>query len=159
MTVSNEVRAVAGKKFYIGTAMTPADNLTNSSFTSMTWTQVNGWETCGKLGDTRSEINVSLIDTARDTTALGTKQGGKFTNNFARLVSDAGQAALEAARAAGVNYAFKVEGNEAGATTVSQRLFVGVVTDASLTGGSANTIDMLAASIAINSNLVVVAAT
>lgn len=158
MAVSSEVRLIAGQKFFIGTTMTPADNLTNSSFTSMTWTQVNGWSNMGEMGDVRAESDINLIDSTRTVTALGTKSGGKPPLTFARKNGDAGQAAMIAARDAGVNYAFKIEGNEAGATTVSQQLFVGVVSKGTRVRGDANSVDTLSFAIAINSNTVEVAA-
>lgn len=159
MAVSSEARPVAGKKLYIGTAMSPSDSLTNSSFTGQTWTLIDGWETQGKIGDARAAVKVSYINQARDVTMAGTKDAGAFSNNFIKLSGNAGQAALVAAQAAGANYAFKLEGNEAGATTVSQKLFVGVVLDTSDTGGGANAVDMMAANIQVNSNIVIVAAT
>lgn len=159
MAVSSEVRPVAGKKIYIGGAMTPSDSLTNSSFSSQTWTQIKGWETAGAIGDSAATITVALIDTARDTKVKGTKNAGSMTNNFARLNGDAGQTALIAAAADNQNYAFKIEGNEAGATTVSQLLFVGLPMSTPMTGGNANTADMMSCNIEVNSNIVKVAAT
>lgn len=155
---------VAGCRFYIGTALDDkATDFTEADFASVTWKAVDGWEQMGAFGDTAQVITTSLINRGRDVKQKGTRNAGQMQNVFALVPADEGQVALIAAEKTNLNYAFKVELNDKPATGTapapSQRLFVGLVTSAQESGGEANTIQKLNASIEINSNIVHVAAT
>lgn len=152
---------IAGQKIFIGDA-TPsqADDFVAGDFSGITWVEIDGWATSGAAGDNANLITQPLINRGRDIKLKGTANAGQMQNQFAVLAGDAGQEDLIAAAAASDknNYAFKIEGNESGVTSVSQRLFIGLVMSASETGGDANTARMLDVTIEINSNIVSVPA-
>lgn len=102
--------STAGCKFYIGTAMaaTLAD-FTETSFASVTWTEVDGWMTKGDLGDSAEEIVTPLINRGRTVKQKGTFDAGTMENVFAWTPTDPGQLALIAASKTRTEYAMKVE--------------------------------------------------
>ncbi|GGZ21716.1 hypothetical protein [Asticcacaulis endophyticus] len=111
--MSGDLYAVAGKRFYLGPAIAlKAANYIYSELASLTYTEVDGWETHGAIGDTAQVITTSLINRARDTKQKGTKNAGSMENNFAYVPGDAGQALLDAAVASNSNYAVKILGND-----------------------------------------------
>jgi hypothetical protein len=151
---------VAGCKISISTTpfTVPDGDVTAASFTSVTWTEIGGWETMGALGDTSELIVAQLIGEGRDSKTKGTRNAGSMENNFAVLPTNAGQIALIAAEATRNAYAFRIEYNDAPATgaspTPSRRMFAGVVMGAAETGGSANTVRMLQSTIEVTTNIV-----
>lgn len=157
---------VAGAKIFIGGAAmaTQADDFEESDFASVSWTEIDGWETMGTIGDTAQVITTSLINRGRDVKQKGTRNAGSMQNVFAVLSDDAGQTALIAAEKTSSNYPFKIEFDDAAAGPASptpepsKRYFVGLVTSAQEAGGGANTVQKLNATIEINSNIVPVAA-
>lgn len=107
---------VAGKKFFIGGIMaTKKEDFVAADFDGQDWTEVDGWETHGAIGDAGALITTALINRGRDVKQKGTANGGSMQNNFAILSADPGQIALIAAAqpANKNNYAFKIEGNDA----------------------------------------------
>lgn len=149
---------VAGMKIYIGgTKTTQTSDFVAGDFASESWTEVDGWETCGAFGDAAQVITTSLINRGRDLKQKGTKNAGSMQCNFAQIDGDSGQAKLLTASQSTSNYAFRVDGSETGGTP-SKRYFVGLVMGFSEQGGSANSIRMIQANIEINSNIVRVAA-
>lgn len=155
---------VAGCKIYIGTALDDkSTDFVESDFSSVTWKEIDGWQQMGTAGDTAQIITTSLINRNRDLKQKGTRNAGSMENVFAIVPTDEGQIALIAAEKTNLNYAFKIELNDKPASGAapkpSQRLFVGLVTSAAEAGGEANTMQMLNATIEINSNIVHVAAT
>lgn len=158
--------AVAGQKIFIGTQLDDqADDFVASDFTSIVWTEIDGWSQCGSVGDTAALITTALINRGRDLKQKGTKNAGSMQNVFAIIPDDPGQIALIAASNTNKNYAFKIENNDAATSPPSpvpqpsKRYFVGLVMTAEEPGGEANTIQNLNATIEINSNIVKVAAT
>jgi hypothetical protein len=154
---------VAGCKIYIGGVLSDkSTDFTESDFASQSWTQIDGWTQMGSAGDTAQVITTSLINRNRDVKQKGTRNAGSMENVFTIIPTDAGQVALIAAEKTSNNYAFKVELNDTPASgsapTPSQRLFIGLVTSVAEAGGEANTMQMLNATIEINSNIVHVAA-
>lgn len=150
---------VAGMKIYIGGVLSDkSTDFISSDFAAQVWTEIDGWSKMGSLDDAAAEITTALINRGRDQKQKGTAAAPSMQNEFAVIGTDAGQIALIAAARPSVkdNYAFKILGNETG--TPSQRLFVGLVMSAAEQGGDANTIQMLTSTIAINSNVVKVAA-
>lgn len=162
----SDMYPVAGAKFYIGGAAmaTQADDFDASDFASVSWTEIDGWETMGAVGDTAQIITTSLINRGRDVKQKGTRNAGSMQNQFAVLPTDAGQIALIAAEATRNNYPFKIEFDDAASgpasptPTPTTRYFVGLVTSAQETGGGANTARMFSCTIEVNSNVVSVAA-
>lgn len=153
---------VAGMKIYIGGVL--ADKSTDfiaSDFSGQSWIEIDGWKTMGSLDDTAAEITTSLINRGRDQKQKGTAQAPSMQNQFASIPADPGQIALKlAAKPSNKNnYAFKIEGNDSLGGSNSQRLFIALAMGAGEVGGDANTIQMLNGTLAINSNIVPVAAT
>lgn len=107
------LQSVNGSKFYIGTRVALPTNLTvaASDFAaqSQEWLEVKGWTQSGSLGDTRSEISQSFIDSDRDATLKGTANSAAMENTFAPMPNDPGQQRMAAAANDCSNYAFKVE--------------------------------------------------
>lgn len=134
--MSADLFAVAGKKIYIGGVLsTKKTDFVEADFASQTWTEIDGWETHGAIGDTAALITTALINRTRDIKQKGTANAGQMQNNFAIIRDDAGQIALRAAGAASnkYNYAFKIEGNDTPAVTTATITATiaapGVVTD------------------------------
>ncbi|MGY2048911.1 hypothetical protein [Methylobacterium sp. JK268] len=155
---------VAGCKFYMTSApmAEPDETLDATAFASVSWTEVKNWKEMGTFGDAAQVITDQIIGDGRDHKALGTKNAGSMQNVFSNDPTDPGQQALAAAAGTNVNYGFKIEFNDKPATGSSPknslRYFVGLVATAPETGGTANTIRNLNATIEINSKIVRVAA-
>ena len=154
---------VSGSKFSIGTVLDekPTDFVVGD-FSAIVWTEVAKWTQMGDFGDESTAIPVQIIGEARDKAQAGTDDAGTMQNVFANVPTDPGQQALFAAKKAKTNFAFKIELNDkpvVGASPKnSLRYFVGIVMSARETGGSANTIRNLTATVKINSNIVQVPA-
>lgn len=150
---------VAGCKFFIGTPVDekPTDHVV-ADFSSIVWTEVTKWTQMGDLGDEASPIPLQVIGEGREKTQKGTRNAGTMQNIFAVVPGDAGQDAMRAAEKTQNNYAFKIELNDKPAAGASPkngvRYFVGLVMSARETGGAANTVRNLAATVNINSNIV-----
>ncbi|MBN9078519.1 MAG: hypothetical protein BGN87_00145 [Rhizobiales bacterium 65-79] len=152
-----DLYAVAGAKIYIGTvAMArPDDDVDESDFSGVTWTEIADWTQCGAFGDTRSVITTQVISRKRDVKLGGTLNAGQMQNQFATNTGDAGQVALIAAAAGNSNWPFKIEWDDApSGGTPTLNYFIGLVTSAQQAGGGANTVRQLNATIEINSNIV-----
>ncbi|RVJ40806.1 hypothetical protein [Sinorhizobium medicae] len=107
---------VAGAKIYIGAAVNdvPDDaDIVESLFTSVTFTEIKGWQTMGAIGDAAALITESIISSGRDLKAKGTRNAGSMQNNFIILPDDVGQIALIEAEATPYNYPFKLLFNDA----------------------------------------------
>lgn len=101
--------AVAGSRIYIGPTMpTQLADFTASDFDSVVWTEIDGWQTMGAIGDTAEAITTSLINRGRDVKQKGTWNAGSMENTFALVPDDAGQAAMIAASKTRLNYPFKI---------------------------------------------------
>lgn len=154
--------ATAGMKLYIGGVKAEqADDFDAADYAGETWVEIDGWSEVGDYGDAAQTITTSLINRGRDIKQKGTANAGTMANTFAWLPADAGQIALKAA-AAGTNkanYAFKIEHSDTeGNTTPTTDYFIGVVTSFQFSGGDANTVRNVSATIEINSNVLTVAA-
>jgi hypothetical protein len=153
---------VAGMKIYIGGVLADkSSDFVASDFAAQSWVEIDGWQTMGSLDDTAAEITTALINRGRDQKQKGTAQAPSMQNTFAVIPADPGQIALiAAARPSNKNnYAFKIEGNDSLGGSNSQRLFIALAMGAGEAGGEANTIQTLNGTLAINSNIVHVAAT
>jgi hypothetical protein len=146
----SDLFAVAGSKFFIGGVLpSKSVDFVAGDFASQVWVEVDGWETCGALGDAAEVISTPLINRNRVVKQQGTNDAGEWENNFAVLPNDAGQIAMLAAQASPSNYAFKVEW-----ATGEVSRFIGLVSSKTRAGGNANTIQMRSFNVAVNSNLV-----
>ncbi|WP_127524582.1 hypothetical protein [Mesorhizobium sp. Z1-4] len=147
-------QVVAGSRFYIGgTIADQNSDFAESDFSGQSWTEVDGWETMGDLGEEPNIITTSVINRNRDKAQKGTRQVVTMENRFTIYPDDAGQLACIAAEADDDNYAFRLV-----FPSGAQRLFIGLVVSSREIGGTANTPRMLQVNIARNSNVVKVAA-
>lgn len=100
---------VAGDRFFIGGVLNDKNSdFVAADFASQTWVEVDGWETCGPIGDASQEIATDLINRGRTIVQKGTRRSPSMENNFAIVPDDAGQAALYAAERSRFNYAFRI---------------------------------------------------
>lgn len=155
--------ATAGAKLYIGTAKNQKNtDFIESDYTGETWTQISGLENLGSLGDAASSINVDLIDYPRQKTLKGTRSAGTMEVVCAIDNDDAGQTAAIAAEKTPHDYAFRLVLNDAPPAgsdpTPSERLFIAKVMSASEAFDEANSEMKLNLSLAVNSNVVKIAA-
>ncbi len=107
---------VAGSRIYIGPAVTSVpddEDMVASLFTSVVWTEIDGWQTMGAIGDSKALITESAINRGRDIKAGGTKNAGSMQNQFLVLPDDDGQLALIAAENTRHNYPFKIVHDDA----------------------------------------------
>lgn len=152
--------ATAGSKVFIGGVLAmKSDDFVFADFNAQAWTQIKGLDQIGTFGDASQAITQSIIDEARDKTIKGTRNAGTMELVANIDYGDAGQLALIAAEKTPYDYAFKVVFNDAPAGgTPSERYFVGKIMSAAEALNQANNSMMLNSSVAINSNIVRVAA-
>lgn len=157
---------VAGARIFIGPAVTEVpddEDLDATDFASTTWTEIDGWQTMGSIGDSKTLITESAINRGRDIKAAGTKNAGSMQNQFLILPTDVGQIALIAAANTSYNFPFKIEFDDApptgSAPAGTKKLFYGIVMGSPEQGGGANTARMLSSTIEINSEVITVPAT
>lgn len=110
-----EVYSVAGCKFYIGSAPVnlPDADVVEADFASVTWIEVDNYETAGNAGDSAQTNDTNLINRRRTVTQKGSRKAPTRSDNFAAKRSDVGQAAMVAAEATDYNYPFRVDLNDA----------------------------------------------
>lgn len=154
-----ELFPVAGAKIYIGGVLaTKKTDFVAGDFTSQTWVEIDGWSAAGMVGDESAMISKEIINRNRDVQQKGTRKAKVMENRFVINSTDAGQIALIAAEAVKSNYAFKIEYADILTTTGSIRYLIGLVTDVSEVNGEANVLREMNGTLAVNSNLVRVAA-
>lgn len=129
----SDLYAVAGKRLFIGGTLDAKKNdFVLADFNGQSWTEIDGWETHGQIGDSAQAITASLINRQRDIKLKGSFNAGTMENNFAILRSDVGQAALRNAVRSNKNFAFKIQGNDGeigvGATVTMTIASPGVIT-------------------------------
>lgn len=152
--------ATAGSKVYIGGQHDDQDeDFVLADFDGESWTAINKMESIGSFGDSAEVITFDDINANRRKKIKGTRDAGNMELIAGIDYADAGQLALIAAEKTEHNYAVKVVFNDAPAGgTPSERYFVGIVMTAGEALDTANNVMKLNASIAINSNIVRVAA-
>lgn len=148
---------VAGARIYIGPELADKnEDFVASDFpasASEDWTEIDGWQTMGSLGETANQISGSLINRGRDYMMKGTFSASTMDNVFVILPDDPGQMALRAAINSRSNFAFRVA-----FPTGGERLFIALVMSGGDQGGEANTAATMSVQLARNSNVVVVPA-
>jgi hypothetical protein len=156
---------VAGAKIFIGPTVTtvPDDaDIDAADFAAVVWTEIKGWQTMGSIGDNATLITESIISSARDIKAKGTRNAGSMQNNFIIMPTDPGQIALIAAENSPHNFPFKIEFDDAPPTgtapTPTIKYFYGIVMSSQEQGGGANTARLISGNVEINSAIVTVAA-
>lgn len=150
--------ATAGAKFYIGGPLN-GPVVTTTSFTGITWVEVQRLENLGSVGDTSEEITFDEIGVNRRQKLKGTRDAGTMEVVAGIDYDDLGQAAVLAAEATPNDYAFRIVFNDAPAGgTPSERRFVGKVMSVSEQLDTANNVMKLNMRVAVNSNVVRIAA-
>ena len=153
--------ATAGAKLHIGGAMS-ADytaDLDAEDFNGESWVEIAPLESIGSVGDSAEQISFDAIGNARRHKLKGTRDAGTMEVVAAIYYSDAGQIALLAAEKTAHSYAFRLVFNDAPpGGTPSERLFVAKVMSASEALDTANNVMKLNATLAVDSNVVRVAA-
>lgn len=154
--------ATAGSKVYIGAALAmKSADFVEADFTTAlaSAVEIKGLDTIGSFGDTATAVTQPIIGEGRDKTVKGTRSAGNMELVAAIDYADPGQIALLAAEKTIHDYAFRVVFNDAPpGGTPSERLFIGKVMSANEQLDQANNVMKLNASIAINSNVVRIAA-
>lgn len=106
----SDLYPVAGSHYYMGTAAmsVPNEDLDLTDFASVSWIEVDGWQSMGAIGDSANLISTDLINRARTVKQKGTRNAGSMQNNFAVIAADPGQVALIAAANGNSNWPFKI---------------------------------------------------
>lgn len=156
-----DIYPTAGSKIFIGPAMTAGstDKVLADFETSpaLTWTEIGFTESLGSLGDSAESITFDAVGRGRRIKKKGTRDAGTMEIVCGLDYSDAGQTAVRAAEATPNDYAFKIQFNDAPASsgaTPSLRYFVAQVLTANESLEGANNIMKLNISLGINSNIV-----
>lgn len=158
---------VAGNKIAIGPAVNDVpddDDITLTEFTGITsgnWAEIDGWQTMGAHGDSKTLITEPLINRKREAKTGGTTNGGSMQNNFIIIRDDLGQIAVRAAAKTNYNYPIRITYDDAPpgvGSTPTVEYFYAMVMSASEAGGGANTSQLLNATFEINSASVFVEA-
>lgn len=157
--------AAAGSKVFIGTNPIEAKStdFVKSNFTSVTWLEIDPLETIGVIGDQAQEITFASHSNQRETTLKGTRKAQNLELSAGLNLENVGQAKLLEAETTEHNFPFKIVFNDAPATGTapkpSERYMIGLVMNATEEVNDANSVLMLNASVAVNSNIVRVNAT
>lgn len=152
--------ATAGAKVYIGASMAAQSaDFVEGDFSGQSWVEIAWLENIGAFGDESSEVTFDAIGEGRTQKLKGTRNAGNLELVAGIDYTDSGQAALRAAQGTPLDYAFKVEFNDAPeAGTPSLRYFIAKVMSAREELAGANNVMKLSATLGINSNVVPVAA-
>lgn len=100
---------VAGSKIYIGPRVASKLTVTESDFTGVTWTEIEGWTTAASVGDTQNFGSQSVIGDRREIPFKTTITSGQQENTFIPDLNDAGQTLMRQAAGEDGSYAFKIE--------------------------------------------------
>lgn len=154
------IYATNNAKLFIGGVLSDkSTDFTSSDFNAQSWIEVDHVEGLGSFGDTASEITFDAINRGRTQKLKGTLNAGNLEGVAGIDAADVGQIALRAAMKTPYDYAFKVQFNDApNGGTPSQRMFIAKVMSTVEALDTANNVMKLNFSLAINSNIVEVAA-
>lgn len=126
-----------------------------ADFASQSWVEIGWVESIGTFGDESAEITFDAIGEGRTQKLKGVRNAGNLELVCGIDVDDDGQATLRGAETETLDYAFRVEFNDAPAGgTNSIRYFVAKVMTASEQLDTANNVVKLNGSLGINSNIV-----
>lgn len=153
----------AGAKLYIGSAKEQKNvDFAAADFDAETWVQIASLENLGSVGDTSETVSFNAIGEARTKTMKGTRSAGTMEVVAGIVNDDPGQIAAIAAEKTPHDYAFRLVLNDAPATgaapTPSERMFIAKVMSSSEAYDEANSVMKLNLSLAVNSNVVRIAA-
>jgi hypothetical protein len=148
--------ATAGAKLYIGTTLAgKTADFVLGDFAGQSWVAVAWLENIGAFGDEATEITFDAIDQGRTQKLKGTRNAGNMEVVAGAEYDDPGQINIRAAEAQPLDYAFKVEFDDAPiAGTPSERYFIAKVMSAREQLDTANNVIRLQATLGVNSNIV-----
>ncbi|WP_275789105.1 hypothetical protein [Pararhizobium gei] len=159
------IHTTAGSKLYIGPVLAAKNtDFVAADFSAILddFEEITSMESMGQLGDTSRAVPIELIDQARDKTLKGTRSAGNMEIVCAQDAADPGQINMIAAERTPFDYAFKVELNDkpaaGSAPKNSVRFFIGKVMSQQEVYEGANSVRKTNFIIAVNSNIVRVAA-
>jgi hypothetical protein len=158
-SIDMAVQTAAGCKIFIGPANTTADS--QSDYESLSYTLIGEVENIGEFGDTFNEITFTPISDRRVRKFKGSKNAGTLPLVLGRDVTDAGQAAMKAARDSDSEYAFMVQQNDVVSGSPSNPTtfwFRALVMGFTIDIGDAESIIRANGSLGINSDVVEIAA-
>lgn len=148
--------ATKGAKLEIGGALAmKSTDFAEADFTGESWTEIKNLENLGTVGDSSEEITFDAIDEGRRKRLKGVRDAGNMEIVLGVDYSDAGQVALLAAEKTKDSYAFRITFNDApSGGTPSERIFIALVMSVQEQMDTANNVTKLAATLAVNSNIV-----
>jgi hypothetical protein len=159
--------SVAGAKAFIGGVLSMgAGDMSAADFSSQEWVEITGLIAMGSLGAGADVTSSEVIDIdnphapGRVRKTKGAIDGGTMQIIAAADYEAAGQIAVVAAVETSLTYAFKIEmaDKPSGGSRPSRRLFVALVVSAEDILDSANDVHRFSMSLAVDSNIVRVAA-
>lgn len=154
------VQTAAGAKIYIGPANAVAN--TEAAYDALTFTLIGEVEDVGEFGDVYNEILFTAIDNRRVRKKKGSVDAGTLTLTVGFDPDDAGQSAFDAAVESDLDYAFRIELNDASEggspSRPTTRYFRGLAMGNRLAIGNVENIVRGNVSIGINSDIVRIAA-
>lgn len=154
------IQTAAGVKFYIG----PQDNSASdtTAYGLLSYTEVADVVNIPEFGDTFNEINFTALGDSRVRKFKGSVNGGSLAIELGLNLTDAGQAAVEAARdvtsAASNEYAFKIELNDSGGVNPTTIYFRGLVFSYTKNIGEVESVVSSTVTIGINTEETILAA-
>ncbi|MBB4265198.1 hypothetical protein [Roseospira visakhapatnamensis] len=119
-------KTAAGAKLFIGPAVADPDAQGLTDYTGATWTAIGAIQDAGELGDSHQVSTYTELDKARVKRIATFKDGGEVAITVTFEPGDAGQVAL--IDALGADHAYKIELDDAGATSPTTFYFVGMCT-------------------------------
>lgn len=152
--------ATAGAQVFIGPVVeAQSADFVLGDFAGFSFTEIGWLESIGEFGDESAEITFDAIGEGRTQKLKGIRNAGNMDLVMGVVEDDPGQLALLSAEAEPDDFAFKVIFNNAPpAGTPSERYFIGKVMTARENLGTANSVVRRGGRVAINSNVVRVAA-
>ena len=144
--------ASSGAKLYIGSQNSNADTVLGD-YQADSFAEVGEVENLGDFGDESSEVTFASLSDGRMRKLKGVRDAGTMAVVVGDDMTDGGQAAMEAAEATPLDYAFKIVLNNAITVggTGSEHYFIGKVMSKRRTVGSANDVTKRNFAVGINS--------
>ena len=149
---------VRGTTFAISTTVPATTVDTTGEYAALSYTAVGGVRTLGEFGDESQLVKFEVIGDGRTRQLAGSKDAGVIECLCAYDIADTGQLAMIAAFDAGNEYAFRVTPND-GVITDSVFYFKGPVTAKRIVAGENNSVLSIRFNVAVNSEVLNVAAT
>ena len=133
--------AASGGKLFIGSSNSVTD-IVLADMQADSYVEVGELEDLGEFGDKATDITFDSLGKGRTRHIKGTRDAGVITATSGMDMTDAGQAAMDAAQATPQSYNFKVTFDNATTTggTGSEHYFTGKVMSQRIRAGTANNV-------------------